>query len=126
MTRTEVLMDEARGAVRIEVREPEGGRVLVELSGEFDVHDLGFLQESLSGASSPSSPVEVDLSGVTFLDLTCARELVERTRPRDGRVRLRRPSRQAISSFEALDFGGGTLYREGIPQEAGGTLAHAV
>ncbi len=112
-------MGAARGAVRRKGRETGRGRVLVELSGEFDVHDLGLLRETLDGASSSSLPVEADLSSVTFLDLRCARELVARSRLCGGRVMLRHPSWQAASSFEALGAGAGILCQRENRQGAG-------
>ena len=58
----------------------ELGTQVVELSGEFDVHDLETLRRVLDEVSSSGLPVHVDLFGVTFLDLRCTRELMVRSR----------------------------------------------
>ncbi len=129
MTGPENPIDGTRGAVRTEVR-PVSGHVLVKLSGEFDDHELGLLRGALDGASSNALPVEVDLSGVTFLDLRCARELIAQSCSRGSRAALCHPSWQSISSFEALGFVGILSGRGKDRQRAGrvldGTLAHAV
>ena len=87
-------------AAGIEVlREPNRLVVLVRLSGEFDAHDLEALREALDGAASPQGATFVDLSGVTFMDAPCGRELAARAR-RD-RLSLRNPSWQARASLGA-------------------------
>jgi len=83
------------------IYEPDHQDGWIELTGEFDVRDLETLRRTLDGV--PGSPVCVDLSGVTFLDLLCARELADRSR--DGRLALREASWQAGHSFEACGFG---------------------
>ncbi len=49
--------------------------VLIELTGEFDVHDLGTLRRTFDDTLSSGLPTYVDLSGVAFLDAACTREL---------------------------------------------------
>lgn len=84
---------------RIEISTVEHSGVLVELSGEFDIHDLDALRKVLSVASSSAWSTYVDLSGVTFLDARCARELAVRSRFRDPLI-LRDPSWQAKASLK--------------------------
>jgi hypothetical protein len=61
----------------IEVREYVAV-TLVELRGELDLFSLADLRETLNRVLSLSRPALVDLSGITFLDLHSARELVLR------------------------------------------------
>lgn len=73
----------------------------VELVGELDAFDLEALRGVLDAAELFERPVSVDLSGVSFLDAGCARELLSRL-ARGGLLELRDPSWQAQASFEAL------------------------
>ena len=115
--------------------------VLVELSGELDVHDLESLREAMNGALSSELPTYVDLSGVTFLDGMCTRELAARYRLYsiyDRLLALRAPSWQAEASFRACGFGylvgsyldGEQFYpleaRKGAEEKHGKALALAV
>jgi hypothetical protein len=91
-------VDTARGTTDIRVSELDRPGILVELFGEFDAHSLKFLRRVLDDASNSGSPVTVDLSRTTFLDLQCARELAVQSRFRD-RLELRDPSWQAEVSL---------------------------
>ena len=95
-TRPEDVLEALNGATSAApTGEPE---VLVELRGEFDVFDLQRLRDALDRASEPGTPIRVGLSGVTFLDARCARELA--LRRRDGRLILRDISWRAERSLE--------------------------
>jgi anti-anti-sigma factor len=93
----------------IRVRDIRTGRaelpgVLVELAGELDVHDLESLRRTFDDTLSSGLPTYVDLSGVTFLDTVCARELAAQYRlyGTHGRLlTLRDPSWQVEASFRA-------------------------
>lgn len=85
------------------ILEPEASGAAVELHGEFDAFDLQRLRNVLDGTSGYGRPVRVDLSGVTFLDVRCARELVVRCLFRGGRLALHNPSWQAAASLEASE-----------------------
>jgi anti-anti-sigma regulatory factor len=84
-------------------------RVSIVLAGEFDTYDLEPLCEVLDGLLETRGPACVDLSGVTFLDLRCARELASRSDLCGGRLRLHDPSWQAVSSFRACGYEHGSL-----------------
>jgi anti-anti-sigma factor len=77
--------------------------VLVQLSGEFDLHDLGNLRDALGGATGRPVAV-VDLSGVTFMDIGATRELAVRAQLHAGRLKLRNPSRAVRASVAACGF----------------------
>lgn len=83
------------------IRKPETSGVVVELHGEFDDFDLQRLRDVLDDAPDSGKPIRVDLSGVTFLDARCARELVVRCLACGGRLALHDPSWQAATSLEA-------------------------
>jgi anti-anti-sigma regulatory factor len=80
-------------------------QVSVDLAGEFDAYDLKPLCEILDGLSGSRGTACVDLSGVTFLDLRCARELAIRSDLCGGRLVLRNPSWEAVSSLRACSYG---------------------
>ena len=89
-------------AAGIEVlRDPDRPVVLVRLSGEFDAHDLEALRQALDGAVGAQSATFVDLSGVTFMDAPCGRELAARSWARRARLSLRNPSWQARASLRS-------------------------
>ena len=80
--------------------------MLVELAGEFDLHDLGTLRDALGGAAAPGRPAAVvDLSGVTFLDIGATRELAIRSQLHADRLTLRNPSPAVRASVAACGFG---------------------
>ena len=85
----------------ISVREQGKSSVLVELSGEFDLHDLGNLCDALGGAAPGRPAAVVDLSRVTFLDIGTTRELAVRSQLHAGRLMLRNPSRAVRASVAA-------------------------
>jgi anti-anti-sigma factor len=72
----------------------DGGErdVLVELSGEFDLHDLQNLSDALGVAVSSGRTAMVDLSGVTFLDVGAIRELAVRSQLHAHQMTLHNPS----------------------------------
>lgn len=98
------VLDTGISASSIEVSKLDRKSILVELSGEFDARDLDDLRRSLDYVTRSGRLGCVDLSGVTFLDLLCARELAGRSSPR-GRLAIRNPSRQARLSLEACVLG---------------------
>jgi len=78
----------------------------LELRGEFDLGVLGELRDAL-GALHNSGPTLVDLSGVTFMDSSCAGELAAWRRLSPGLLSLATPSWQARASFSACGLSGG-------------------
>lgn len=59
----------------IETRQSADGGLVVELRGEFDLHSLDELKRCLMVAVGFRCAVVVDLSGVTFADVSTLREL---------------------------------------------------
>jgi hypothetical protein len=76
--------------------------MLVELWGEFDLFSLGDLCRTLNRVLGLRRKTLVDLSGITFLDLTSARELVVRAQLYAHRLTLHNPSHQVKASVEAF------------------------
>jgi anti-anti-sigma regulatory factor len=93
-------------------RQSDIPHVSVDLAGEFDAYDLEPLCEVLDGLLDSRGTTCVDLSGVTFLDLRCARELATRSELCGGHLVLRNPSWQAVSSLRACGYGYGSLRSE--------------
>jgi anti-anti-sigma factor len=87
-----------------EFSEPAHLPISIELSGELDIRDLKYLRSSLDDALSSGLATCVNLSGVSFLDMRCARELAIRVRLHGSRVQLRNPSWQVEASFRACGF----------------------
>lgn len=89
----------------ISVRERSEAGTLVELSGEFDLHDLENLRVALGRTpwetSAPERPAFVDLSGVTFLDVGATRELAVSSQLHARRMTLLRPSPAVLASVAA-------------------------
>lgn len=87
----------------IEVREFGRRGTLLRLSGEFDVDDLDALRHALNSVPGDGRPIRVDLSGVTFLDLLCARELASESGGEHGHhlLQFSNLSWQAKRSLEA-------------------------
>ena len=83
-------------------------RVSVDLVGEFDAYDLETLCQVLDVLSHSREPACVNLSGVTFLDLECTRELAIRSYLCGGRLTLHSPSWQAAASLRACGYGHGS------------------
>ncbi len=77
----------------------------MELRGDLDLSSLDTLRETLNSVASAREQTIVDLSGVTFLDLGCARELVIRSQLYAHRLRLRNPSWQVQSTIQACGLG---------------------
>jgi hypothetical protein len=92
--------------------QPDLAQVSLDLVGEFDTCDLEPLCEVLDGLLGLRGTTWVDLSGVTFLDLRCARELAINSELCGGRLVLRNPSWQAVSSLRACGYGHGPLRSE--------------
>ena len=88
----------------IEVRE-SGAGVMVGLWGEFDLFSLDDLRRTLNGVLSLRKKTLVDLSGITFLDLTSARELAVRAQIYAHHLTLHNPSPQTTASVEAFGLG---------------------
>lgn len=78
--------------------------VLVELSGEFDQHNLEELRETLGEVVALRRPTVLDLSGVTFLDIGATRELTIRSRLYAHHLTLSNPSWQVWKSVAACGF----------------------
>ena len=70
--------------------------------GEFDASSLPSLREALDGASASGGPAAVDLSGITFLDLQSARELVVRSLIQAHQLVFENPSPGVLASVRAL------------------------
>lgn len=85
----------------IRVRDGGGKDVLVELSGEFDLHNLENLRGALGGAALSGRQAVVDLSGVTFLDIGATRELAVRAQVHAHQLLLSRPSGAVRASIAA-------------------------
>jgi anti-anti-sigma regulatory factor len=76
--------------------------MLVELWGEFDFFSLGELSATLNEVLNVGRKTLVDLSGITFLDLSSARELAVRAQLYTHRLTLHNPSLQVTASVEAF------------------------
>lgn len=85
----------------IDVRETNLGGTSVGLRGEFDLCSLKDLRGALDAVRNLRGPVSVDLSGVTFLDLGCARELAVRSQLYAHCLGLRNPSREVLATVRA-------------------------
>jgi anti-anti-sigma regulatory factor len=79
-------------------------RISVDLAGEFDANDLETLCQVLDALSQSRGPACMNLSGVTFLDLGCARELAIRSHLCGGSLTLRSPSWQAAASLKECGY----------------------
>lgn len=85
----------------IEASKTRSGNVLLEMRGEFDLSSLKDLKRNLDACASLREPVTVDLSGVTFLDSGCARELAVRSQLYAHRLILRSPSWETRATIHA-------------------------
>jgi len=88
----------------ITTREPDYSGVLVELTGEFDTCALEPLRGALGDALDCGLSTCVELSGVTFLDMRCNRELAVQCRLHGGHLVLCDPSWQVEARFKACGF----------------------
>lgn len=78
--------------------------LLVELSGELDVRYQGVLEGVLDECVASGRFTLIDLSGVTFMDSRCMRELAIQYLLSDGRVVLCDPSREVALSVAACEL----------------------
>ncbi|HEV3476781.1 MAG TPA: STAS domain-containing protein, partial [Rubrobacteraceae bacterium] len=78
--------------------------MLVRLDGEFDVLYQKTLADTLVDSLASGRPTLVDLSGVTFMDSRCLRELVVYYQLGKGRVALCDPSHEVMLSVAACDL----------------------
>jgi anti-anti-sigma regulatory factor len=85
----------------IDVRDTVLGGTSVCLRGEFDLSSLKDLRGALDAVTNLREPVSVDLAGVTFLDLGCARELAVRSQLYAHCLGLRNPSEQVLATVRA-------------------------
>jgi hypothetical protein len=85
--------------------QPDLTQISSDLVGEFDTYDLESLREVLNRLWRTQETICVDLSAVTFLDLRCARELAIHSNLCDGRMLLRYPSWEAVTSLRVCDYG---------------------
>ena len=108
----------------IEVREYVAV-TLVELRGELDLFSLSDLNETLNRVMSLSRPARVDLSGITFLDLHSARELVLRYQLYADQLTLSNPSRWVSASVEAFGMGGWIHFHPGADREGPPVVSEA-
>ena len=92
--------------------EESGPGVRVGMRGEFDAYSLPGMRGTLDRACASGKPVVVDLSGVTFLDLQSARELVVRA-VMQARLSFENPSRAVLASVGALGINTGSRIRAG-------------
>ncbi len=90
-----------------------GAGVTVGMRGEFDAYSLPDLRETLDHVCSFGKPVVVDLSGVTFLDLQSARELVVRSLIQAHHLAFESPSFGVLASIRALGIDGRTRIHSG-------------
>ena len=96
----------------IEVREYVAV-TMVELRGELDLFSLADLRETLKRVLGLSRPAIVDLSGITFLDLHSARELVLRYQLHSDHLTLSNPSCWVSASIEAFELGAWITFHPG-------------
>jgi anti-anti-sigma factor len=78
--------------------------VVVRLSGEFDVSYEKILEDTLIDCVASGRPTLFDLSGVTFMDARCVRELAVGYQLGEGRLALCDPSREIELSVAACDL----------------------
>ncbi len=90
-----------------------GAGVSIGMRGEFDAYSLPDLREALDHVCAFGKPVVVDLSGVTFLDLQSARELVVRSLFQAHHVVFENPSSGVLASLQALGVDGRARIRSG-------------
>ncbi len=90
-----------------------GAGVSVGMRGEFDAYSLPDLRETLDHVCAFGKPVVVDLSGVTFLDLQSARELMVRSLIQAHQLAFENPSSGVLASIRALGIDGNSHIRTG-------------
>lgn len=89
----------------IEARERSSGDVLLEMRGEFDLSSFDELRGSLDTFANLRESATVDLSGVTFLDAGCARELAVLSQLHAHRINLTSPSWQTLRTIHDCGLG---------------------
>ncbi len=89
----------------IRIYKPNQTIILVKLRGEFDIQKEGALRATLGSVSRSGRPVFVDLSGVTFLDSRCVRELAVQYQLHAKNLALCNPSWQVELSVAACGLG---------------------
>jgi anti-anti-sigma factor len=103
--------------------------VLIKLSGEFDIRYQSTIEDTLRDCLTSGRPALVDLSGVTFMDSLCIRELAVHYQLGGGRMVLCDPSEDMEVSVAAcdledwLDF----VYTDGLehsPNHSAAGVAH--
>ena len=90
-----------------------GVGVKVSMRGEFDAYSLPDLREALDHVCAFGKPIVVDLSGITFLDLQSARELVVRSLFQAHHLAFENPSSGVLASIRALGMDGRARIRSG-------------
>ena len=90
-----------------------GAKVTIGMRGEFDAYSLPDLREALDHVCALGKPVVVDLSGVTFLDLRSARELVVRSLIQAHHLAFENPSPGVLATIRALGMDGRTRIHSG-------------
>ncbi len=100
----------------IEVRE-FGAEMLVVLWGEFDLFSLADLRRTLNGVLDLRKKTLVNLSGITFLDLTSVRELAVRAQLYARHLTFHNPSPQVMASVEATGLGGWIRFYSGSDRQ---------
>jgi anti-anti-sigma regulatory factor len=101
------IVREGKALFGIQVEE-SGLGIEVGMWGEFDAFSLPSLREVLDEACAFGGPTVVDLSGITFLDLQSARELVVRSLIQTHQLAFRNPSPDVLASVRALGLEDGT------------------
>jgi anti-anti-sigma regulatory factor len=119
-TLEEVVLEYPAG---IKVHDPCRAGVLVELSGEFDVSCLVAFGHALRRASGLGRRTFVDLSGVTFMDALCLRELASRLDAGARPLELCRPSWQFRRGVAACGLEGNLDIRPDDDPDYGALIA---
>jgi anti-anti-sigma factor len=109
-----LLSDKADGGSAIKSDSPifetaqrdrrEDHPILVKLSGEIDVRYQKILDDTMSDCLASGRSTFVDLSGVTFMDSRCVRELALHYQLGNGRVALCDPSWEVELGVAACDL----------------------
>jgi anti-anti-sigma factor len=92
------------GSTRLRVARRGVGVSLVKLSGEWDIRYRDVLERTLGGLLRRGSPTFIDLSGVTFLDAWCVRELAVQYQLHMGDLVLCNPSPQTELAVSVCDL----------------------
>lgn len=103
-----------------------GSVLLVVFSGEWDVRYRRTLEETLGAVLSQGEPTFVDLSGITFLDASCAEELAVQHQLHADALVLCNPSPEVELAVSACDLEGWIEFARigggsDRPRDGGGT-----